>query len=108
MANGTMNECIRLITVSRTLVNGHYQETETALDVFAEVKSVTRSEFYQSYAAGLRADAIFRVYTEEIGGAAYVEYAGKRYKVTRAYRTDSLCTELTCAELQGGVAGGGV
>jgi SPP1 family predicted phage head-tail adaptor len=99
--DNSMNERIRLITVSRTLSNGHYTNTESSAEVWAEVKSVTRSEFYQAYAAGLNAAVVFRVYTEELGAAEYVEYGGRRYKIQRTYRVDALHTEVTAGELEG-------
>ena len=97
----SMNEQIRLITVSRTLANGHYTATESSVEVWAEVKSVTRSEFYQAYAAGLNAAVVFRVYTDELGTAEYVEYGDRRYKIQRTYRVDALHTEITAGELEG-------
>lgn len=103
--DNSMNERIRLITVSRTLSNGHYTATETPREVWAEVKSVTRTEFYQAYAAGLNAEAVFRVYTEELGAAEYVEYGDRRYKIIRTYRTDALYTEVTAGTLSGRASG---
>lgn len=102
----SMNERIRLITVSRTLSNGHYTTTETPVEVWASVKSVTRAEFYQAYAAGLNAEAVFRVYTEELGAAEYVEYNDRRYRILRTYRTDAQHTEVTAGILSGRATGG--
>ena len=94
-----MNELISLISVSRDYINTHEQTTETKRIVYAEVKSPTRSEFYQSYKAGLKASLVFQVYTDELGDAEFVLYCNKRYKIIRTYMTDVNYTEITCSEV---------
>ena len=103
-----MDEQITLITVTRALDNGRETKSETARNVWAGVKSVTRSEFYQAHQAGMTAALVFKVNTDELGGAEYVEYparegvdpAGDRYKILRTYRTDATYTELTCEKMR--------
>ena len=99
--DNSMNEVIDLVTVTETLSNGHYTRTETGRTVFAELKSVTRSEFYQAYMAGLNAALVFRIYTEELGDAGYVDYGDNRYKIQRTYRLDAQYTEITVGEQTG-------
>ena len=99
-----MNEQIKLITVTRTLTNGQETATESAVTVWAGVRSVTYSEYYQSYQAGLNASLIFKVNTAELGAAEYVEYDGKRYRILRTYRIDAQYTEITVEELRGAPA----
>ena len=48
-----MDEWIELLTVTRTLTTGHYTETLTVNGVWAEERSVKRSEFYQAYESRL-------------------------------------------------------
>lgn len=95
-----MNEQITLISVTREYIKGHETITEeTTWTVFADVKSPTRTEFYQSYKAGLKASVVFKVYTDELGNAEEVLYNGKRYKIIRTYMTDVNYTEITCSEV---------
>ena len=102
-----MNERIELVDRTRTLVNGHYTDAETKRTVWAEAKSVTRSEYYSAYAAGLNAVIVFRIRGEELGAAEFAEYNGRRYRIQRTYKVDAQYTEITCSELAGGTAGGG-
>ncbi len=96
-----MNEYIELLTVTRTLTNGHYTETAVPVGVWAEERSVTRSEFYQAYAAGLKAEKVFKVNTDELGAASYVRQDGVKYKILRSYRLDAQYTEITVGEQVG-------
>lgn len=54
--------------------------------VFAEVRSVTRSEFYQGAAAGINPEAVFYL-TEaaDYEGEKLFDYAGERWRVIRTY-----------------------
>lgn len=94
-----MNELISLVYIKREYVRGHEKETETIKSVYADVKSPTRSEFYQSYKAGLKASVVFKVYTDELGDAEFVLYRNKKYKIIRTYLTDVNYTEITCSEV---------
>ena len=95
-----MNEQITLIAVeNRKYVKAYEQAEEKQWTVNADVKSPTRSEFYQSYKAGLKASVVFKVYTDELGNAEFVFYNNKRYKIIRTYITDVNYTELTCSEV---------
>lgn len=96
-----MTEIITLHYVTRTLENGHYRTAETTKDVFADRRSVTRSEFYQSYQAGLQAEAVFRVYEAELGNAAFVSWNDNKYKIIRRYPLDRDRTEITVGEQVG-------
>ena len=98
-----MNEEIRLITVTRQMVNGHETETETSRTVWAGARSVTRSEYYQSYQAGLNAAKIYKVNKDELGDAEYVDddTAKKRYRIIRTYEPDVQYVELTVEEKRG-------
>ena len=99
-----MTEIITLHYVRRTLENGHYKKTETSKTVMADMRSVTRSEFYQSYQAGIRADAVFRVYAAELGDAAFVTWNDRKYKIIRRYMLDRDRTEITVGEQVGAPA----
>ena len=96
-----MTEVITLHYEEETLDGGHYRKKNPRdKTVFADARSVTRSEFYLSYQAGLQADAVFRVYETELGSARYVTWNGARYKILRRYRLDRDRTEITCQEMK--------
>lgn len=94
-----MNDRISLISVTREYVKGHARETETIRSVFADVKSPTRSEFYQSHKAGLKASIVFKVNTTELCDAEFVLYRNKKYKIIRSFMIDVNYTEITCSEV---------
>ena len=96
-----MTELITLHYEDKTLENGHYRREEPGTKtVFADARAVTRSEFYMSYQAGLQADAVFEVYTEELGRARYVTWNGAKYKIIRRYQLNRDRTEITCQEMR--------
>ena len=87
------SEVITLITEA-TLQddNGVWQVTETTKDIFCQVSSVTRDEFFEAGRNGLNPDYRFTVFGPDYDGQKVVEYKGKRYGVDRTYqaRTDEL------------------
>lgn len=87
------SEVITLITEA-TLQddNGVWQVTETTKDIFCQVSSVTRDEFFEAGRNGLNPDYRFTVFGPDYDGQKVVEYKGKRYGVYRTYqaRTDEL------------------
>ena len=87
------SEVITLITEA-TLQddNGVWQVTETTKDIFCQVSSVTRDEFFEAGRNGLNPDYRFTVFGPDYDGQKVVEYKGKHYGVYRTYqaRTDEL------------------
>lgn len=81
-----------------------WHETVTGRDVFAQVDSVTRSEFFEAGRAGLDPAYRFTVFYADYEGEDTVIYNGKPYGIYRTYhaRTDEL--ELY-AERKGGADG---
>ena len=91
-------DTIKLISVSRERnSNGYPVDTETATEVFADVKSVTRKEFYDALRAGVAPTIAFKMFTWDYAGQNYVEHIGKRYKVERSYIEGDM-VELNCSE----------
>lgn len=87
------NEVVRLIT--KTADGASVKESPH--DVYADKKSVNRSEFYAAYAAGLNLKYIFVVDTEDYEDAdepQMLEYHDRRYNIVRSYETDE-GTELS-------------
>lgn len=67
----------------------------TDTEVWADVKSVARSEFYASHTAGIKADIMFAVHNEDYSNQQSVLYNGNTYIVQRSY-VKAGNVELTC------------
>lgn len=82
-----MNDCtIKLIKTAYT--NDEYgvpRVTETAFEVFAQVQSVTRQEFFDGGRNGLNPELRFTMFAGDYSGEMIVEYNGNRYSVYRTY-----------------------
>lgn len=97
------NEVITLVAEAKVPDEyGDLQITETTRDIFATLKSISQSEFYQAQAAGLKPEAKFVIadyldYDNE-KVVRYVPYGGaeaEEYRVLRTYR-DGNTLELVC------------
>lgn len=84
--------------------NGVWKATRTSREVFAQVDSVTRSEFFEAGRNGLNPEFRFTLFAGDYDGEREVEYNGKSYGIYRTYfaRTDVI--ELY-AERKGGTNG---
>lgn len=85
------NDVITLVSYTETIDRyGLTTRTETTKTVFAEVKSIGQSEFYQAMAQGLKPEIKFVI-------ADYYDYNNekeivwntKRYNVLRTYRQNN-------------------
>lgn len=97
------NEVIKLIKVTKTKDKyGGLVENETERTVFANIKSIGQSEFYQAQAVGFKPEVKFVLpdyleYQDE----SKLKYKGindaeeKTYSVIRTYRVDNTL-ELVC------------
>lgn len=81
--------------------DGYRQETETRTEVYVDVQSVKRGEFYSGRQAGVELVISFMVRVCDFGGQRLIEYDGKRYRVVRAYTKDGELLELNCSEEKG-------
>lgn len=77
----------------------HYSYKEHK--VYANKKSVKRSEFYQAQAAGYKPEKCFEIRTIEFDEDKYthVKYNGVVYRILRFYEVDSEITEITLTGL---------
>lgn len=73
---------------------GVYREqTSTEREVFARVKSASRSEFFDGGQAGFKPEYQFTVFCDEYQGESECEYEGIIYSIYRTYQvpgTDDL------------------
>lgn len=68
---------------------GNQTATETNKTVYAEIASVSQSEFFQAGQSGLKPDYKVIMWSFEYNGENIIEYDSKRYNVYRTFlRTD--------------------
>ena len=91
-----------LITVTTTEdKDGYDTSIESFVEVFVDVKSVTREEFYRSMQAGKELVRSFDIRACDYDGQPRIKYDGKQYKIVRAYTKDGEIMELNCSEYKG-------
>lgn len=95
--------------VSATTARNEYgilEETKTTRDVYAQVDSVTRSEFFEGGRNGLNPELQFRLFFGDYNDEREVIYDGKHYGVYRTYKGRGDVVELY-TERKGGLNGNG-
>lgn len=91
---------IKLRTVTYT-ENDFGEVTESSVsevEVWADKKSVTRSEFYTAQTNGYDLVIAFEVHQEDYNGAKEVEYDNQVYRVVRAYEIGLGKVQLNCSD----------
>lgn len=99
------SDVITLISLGDERNSSGYQKgEEKRTEVYADRKSVTRSEFYGALSTGRKIAAIFRLRSCEYDGQQLVEHMDGtmlvRYKVIREFRTNPDFVELSCEEVK--------
>lgn len=85
------SDVIKLISMNRTQDEyGRWVATPTAKEVFCQVDSITRAEFFDGGRNGLNPEFKFTMFFGDYNGESVVEYADNTYSVYRTYlrRTD--------------------
>lgn len=89
-------------------VNGFNTETPHPKEIFADIQSVKRSEFYEGLRSGMnlvhcivvnKLDYDDAIYTDGSGRKnkpEKVELDGEVFKITRTYQTDEDLLEIIC------------
>ena len=85
---------------------GVYETTRTARQVYCQVLSVTRSEFFDAGRNGFNPEFEFTMFFGDYDGEKVVEYNGETYAVYRTYQGRNDTLELY-VERKGGTNGGG-
>jgi SPP1 family predicted phage head-tail adaptor len=89
-------EVINFISTTETNDHGDLIKSKTKREVFANIKSIGQSEFYQAQAVGLKPEIKFVIADyEDYQNEKLLEYDGKEYQVMRTYR-DGTKLEITC------------
>lgn len=93
-------EMANLITVTAgTDADGYpLDPVETAKEVFVDVRTVRRAEFYEAMRTGLALTISFGIRACDYSGEKLVDYDGMRYQVARVYTKDGEFMELNCSE----------
>ena len=78
--------------------------TETSRQIFAQVDSVTRAEFYQGGRNGLNPELVFTVFAADYQGEEILAYQNRRYGIYRTFVKGGDYMELY-AERKGGTNG---
>lgn len=88
---------LRSITAGKD-TDGYSTPTNTDTVVWANEKSVTRSEFYAANANKIDAVTAFEVHVEDWNDQAQVIVGTKTYYIVRAYQKGEGIVELTCSD----------
>lgn len=96
------SEVITLISVKKTKNEyGIETGTETERNVFADVKSITRQEFYDAGQNGIQPQYVFTMFGPDYEGEKIAVFRGKRYSVYRTYARKDDNLELYVEERAG-------
>ncbi len=76
----------------------------TECEIFCQVESITRNEFFEAGRNGLNPEYKFLIFFGDYQNERVVEYDGKRYAVYRTFRGKNDVIELY-VERQGGTNG---
>ena len=85
---------------------GVWVETTTSRNVFCQVDSVTRAEFFDGGRNGLNPEFRMTLFFGDYDGEKLVMYNGKTYSVYRTFQARNDTIELYC-ERKGGTNGKG-
>ena len=86
---------IYLVSVTREQnAIGEWIATETIRKVYANVSSVSASEYFNASQIGLNPEVRFTMFAPDYNGELIVEYMGARYSVYRIYRATTDKMEL--------------
>lgn len=80
---------------------GVQKREETHREVFCQVQSVSRQEFFSAGAQGLRPALVFVMFEPDYKGEEIVDYNGVRYTIYRSYIRRDDMIELYAEKRQG-------
>lgn len=89
-------DVIGLISETRSAHGVHETITETVRNVYAEIRSVTRSEFYNALNAGIQPEYVFKLALDaDYQQEHFLRYNNQRFRVVRTYLTGDGGIEIT-------------
>ena len=82
-----MNDILTLIRIDYSTDEiGNDRESTVETDVFCEVASASRAEFFSAAQAGLRPEYKFKIWAHEYGGQTKVRYDGREFEIYRTFK----------------------
>lgn len=101
-----MDAVLTLVGKTRTKDEyGMWKETQTTREIFCQVESVTRAEFFDGGRNGLNPEFQFTVFSGDYEGETVCQYDGKQYAIYRTYRVPGTDYMELYAERKGGTNG---
>ena len=89
-------DVIGLVTETRSAHGVHETINESVREVLAEIRSVTRSEYYDALNAGVHPEMVFKLTLDaDYQDEHFLRYGGKRYRIVRTYLTGDGGIEIT-------------
>lgn len=89
-------DVIALITETNSAHGVHETITENEREVMAEIRSVTRSEYYNALNAGVQPEIVFKLALDaDYQDEHFLRFHGKKYRVVRTYLTNDGGIEIT-------------
>ena len=89
-------DVISLVTDVNSAHGVHEAITESVREVPAEVRSVTRSEYYTALNAGVQPEIVFKLALDaDYQDEHFLRFHGKKYRVVRTYLTNDGGIEIT-------------
>ena len=82
-------DVIGLITETRSAHGVHETITESVRQVYAEIRSVTRSEYYNALNAGVQPEYVFKLTLDaDYQGEHFLRFRDQKFRVVRTFLTD--------------------
>lgn len=89
-------DVIGLVAETRSAHGVHEAITESVREIPAEIRSVTRSEYYNALNAGVQPELVFKLALDaDYQGEHILRYSGKRWRIVRTYLTNDGGIEIT-------------
>ena len=87
---------IALVTETASAHGVHETIAETKREVLAEIRSVTRSEYYNALNAGVQPELVFKLAVDaDYNDEHFLRYKGKKWRIVRTYLTNDGGIEIT-------------
>lgn len=98
-----MDDVLILISTTKTQnAYGVWEETESEHQVFCEISSITRQEFYQAGRNGINPEFVATVFDGDYSGERVCAWRGNRYAIYRVYRASGKDYVELYAQREGG------
>ena len=86
-----MDDVLKLITQTKQQDEfGVWRSTETDVQVYVQVESISMTEFYQAGRNGLNPQFRFKLFHGDYEGQTICEFKGLRYSIYRTYRSGDM------------------